>query len=245
MERRQKIQGLDRPQLCDGAVLAALGRVPRELFVPVNLRAEAFDDRALPIGLGQTISQPFIVGLMTQEAGIKPGARVLDIGTGSGYQAAVLAELGCQVYSVEIVPSLAKRAAYTLRRCGYLNVHQRVGDGWDGWAEAAPFDAILVAASSPRVPDRLLSQLADGGRLIIPLESEDREHEELMLYQRVGNKITQRELGGVRFVDLVGKVREPEPKAVSKPGQSPSQSNSPATDPPFFILPDWSEGTEE
>jgi protein-L-isoaspartate(D-aspartate) O-methyltransferase len=241
MERRKKIQGLDRPQLNNVEVLSALGRVPREMFVPFNLRAEAFDDRALPIGLGQTISQPFIVGLMTQEAGIRPGARVLDIGTGSGYQAAVLAELGCQVYSIEIVPSLAKRAAETLRRCGYLNVHQRVGDGSDGWADAAPFNAILVAASSPRVPDCLLSQLADGGRLIIPIESEDQEHEELMLYQRNGNRVTERELGGVRFVDLVGKVREPEPNAQLKA----DQAHSPATGQPLFIPPDWSEDTEE
>ena len=210
MADKRTIKGLDRPQLHDAEVLRALSRVPREVFIPNQIRGKAFDDCALPIGEGQTISQPFIVGLMTQEARVRPGARILEIGTGSGYQSAVLAELGALVYSIEIVPNLAKRAAETLQNAGYGgSVRLRIGDGWDGWPEESPFDAILITASSPRRPDKLLSQLRDGGRLIVPIELDSGDNEELVLFERRGDMFTEIDLGGVRFVDLTGKVRTP------------------------------------
>lgn len=205
--RRCRIQGLDRPELKSWDVLNALERVRRENFIPDRLRSLAFEDRALPIGLGQTISQPFIVGLMSQEAGIGPGSRVLEIGTGSGYQSAILSELGAEVYSIEIVPKLAERARKNLEQAGYRSVQLRCADGWDGWPDAAPFDAILLTASSPLRPDRLLQQLCDGGRLIVPMESQGDDREELIVFERHGDEFEQRSLGGVRFVDLTGKVR--------------------------------------
>lgn len=209
MSQQRKIEGLNRPELTSTDVLAALDRVPREAFVPNRIRARAFEDRALPIGMGQTISQPFIVGLMSQEAHIGPGSKVLEIGTGSGYQAAVLAELGAEVYSIEIVRQLGERAAKVLGECGYGSINLRIGDGWDGWPGHAPFDAILVTASSPRVPDKLLNQLRIGGRLIVPIEYDGDEHEVLMLYQRTNTGFEECSLGSVRFVDLTGKVRQP------------------------------------
>ncbi len=152
-------------------VLVALGKVPRHLFVPPENRVFAYENRPLPIGAGQTISQPFIVALMSDLADLQPGQRVLEVGTGCGYQAAVLAELGAAVYSIERVPELAARAAESLQEAGYGAVQLRCGDGALGWPEAAPFDAILVtAAAFHRVPPALIEQLAPGGRLVIPVE---------------------------------------------------------------------------
>ena len=218
MSNQCKIKGLDRPELKSSEVFAALAKVPREKFIPNRQRSKAFEDSALPIGMGQTISQPFIVGLMSQEADIRPGDRVLEIGTGSGYQSAILAELGAEVFSIEIVPELALRAEQSLRAAGYTSIHLRRGDGWDGWPEEAPFDAILITASSPRRPDKLLGQLRDGGRLIVPLESDGDDHEELMVYERCGGSFIKSSLGGVRFVDLTGKVRE-------SPGDLPPENS--------------------
>lgn len=153
----------------DPRVLAAIGKVPRHEFVPVGAQALAYVDSPLAIGHGQTISQPFIVGFMTEAARLEPDDRVLEIGTGSGYQAAVLAEIAKQVYSVEIVEALGKTAAETLRRLGYGNVTVKIGDGYEGWAEQAPFDAILVTAAPLAVPPPLLEQLRIGGHLVMPV----------------------------------------------------------------------------
>ena len=224
MSDQQKIKGLDRPELTSSVVLAALAKVPRAKFIPNRQRANAFEDTALPIGMGQTISQPFIVGLMTQAADLKPGHRVLEIGTGSGYQSAILAELGAEVYSIEIVPELAVRAGQTLRAAGYNSIHLRQGDGWDGWPEAAPFDAILITASSPRRPDKLLAQLRDGGRLIVPIEYDGDDHEELVVFERRGESFTRLSLGGVRFVDLTGKVRDDRARGDKNEVNAPVQS---------------------
>lgn len=153
----------------DPNVLAALRRVPRHRFVPLNLVEKAYDDTPLPIGYGQTISQPYIVAYMTEALQLKRGERVLEIGTGSGYQAAVLAEITPHVYSIEIIPELADRARRTLDETGYYHVKTRTGDGYYGWAEESPFDAIIVTAAAGHVPPPLLNQLKAGGRIIIPL----------------------------------------------------------------------------
>ena len=150
-------------------VMAAIGRVPRHAFVPRMEEANAYRNEPLPIGLGQTISQPYIVAVMTDQAGVGPGSRVLEVGTGSGYQAAVLAELGCEVWSIEALPELAAEATQRLKALGYDKVRCRQGDGARGWPEAAPFDAIVVTAAATAIPPALVDQLKRGGRLIIPL----------------------------------------------------------------------------
>ncbi len=185
------------------AVLAAMRRVPRHEFVPAALRAAAYDDRPLPIGEQQTISQPYIVALMTELAGVGRGARVLEIGTGSGYQAAVLAELGARVHSIEIVAPLARRAAQVLKRLGY-GVHLRTGDGTRGWPEAAPFDAVLVTAAPPRIPDALRRQLKVGGRLVIPVGDPDQE---LRVVVRTAAGFEERSVIPVRFVPMTGEAQ--------------------------------------
>jgi protein-L-isoaspartate(D-aspartate) O-methyltransferase len=149
-------------------VLAAIRAVPRHELVPESMRSQAYDDRPLPIGHEQTISQPFVVALMTQLAAVDAGDKVLEVGTGSGYQAAVLAELGADVYSIEIVEPLGRRADAALRRLGY-DVHTRIGDGYRGWPSEAPFDAIVITAAPPEIPQPLLDQLAVGGRMVVPV----------------------------------------------------------------------------
>ena len=191
-----------RNQLAD-RVLGAMARVPRDRFVPTSQRGRAYFNRPLPIGSGQTISQPFIVALMTDLAGVKKGDRVLEIGTGSGYQAAVLAELGVEVFSIEIIPELAARARSTLDETGYGRIRTRVGDGYHGWPEEAPFDAIVVTAAAPEIPQPLLDQLTDGGRLVIPVASGS-YGEQLTLVTRRGGDHERRELLPVRFVPLTG-----------------------------------------
>ena len=160
---------LQRRDITDPRVLIAMGTVPRHRFVPGALASQAYGDYPLPIGGGQTISQPYIVALMTQWAEVAPGDKVLEVGTGSGYQAAVLAELTEKVFSIEIRPELARRASALLKEMGYGRVQVRSGDGYRGWPEEAPFDAILVTAAAPRVPPALAAQLKEGGRLVIPL----------------------------------------------------------------------------
>lgn len=184
------------------ATLAAMRTVPRHLFVPADLQAEAYADRALPIGLGQTISQPYIVAFMTEQLAPTPGMRVLEIGTGSGYQAAILAEIGAEVYTIELVPELAARAAALLRELGYRSIHPRVGDGWKGWPEAAPFDAIIVTAAAESIPPQLIAQLRDGGKMIIPL-GPPRGGQELVLATKRGTRIETAPLLSVRFVPFV------------------------------------------
>jgi len=186
-------------------VLAAMRRVPRHEFVPPELRDRAYDDGPLPIGHEQTISQPYIVALMTELADIQPGERVLEVGTGSGYQAAVLAELGAQVWTIEIVEALARSAESTLRRLGYHDIRTRQGDGWQGWPEAAPFDAILVTAAPPHVPPALLAQLAPGGSLVIPV---GRWWQMLEVHHKDSEgRVTVRRVADVRFVPMTGKER--------------------------------------
>jgi protein-L-isoaspartate(D-aspartate) O-methyltransferase len=178
--------------------------VERHLFVPPELAALAYADHPLPIGDGQTISQPYIVAVMTEAAGLRGGEKVLEVGTGSGYQAAVLAEMGAHVYSIEIVPSLARRARATLARLGYQTVEVREGNGWAGWPEEAPFDAIVVTAAPEVVPEALKSQLRDGGRLVIPVGG---AAQELLLLTRRGRAFEEKRLLPVRFVPLVAGPR--------------------------------------
>ena len=188
----------------DPRVLAAMLRVPRHELVPPELRDFAYTDRPLPIGSDQTISQPYVVAAMTEAARIQRAARVLEVGTGSGYQTAVLADLGAEVYSIEIVPELAAAAANALARLGYDGIHLRTGDGYRGWPEAALFDAILVAAAPPQVPRPLLEQLAVGGRLVIPIGA-DRQELQVITRRRHG-EVTSR-LFPVRFVPMTGEAQ--------------------------------------
>lgn len=155
--------------VADPRVLDAMRLVPRERFVPAELASRAYEDNPLPIGYGQTISQPYVVAYMTEALGVEPGHKVLEIGTGSGYQAAVLARLGREIFTIEIIPQLARSAEAVLRDAGYTNVHVREGDGYAGWPEQAPFDRIMVTAAPAEVPAPLLDQLAVGGRLVIPV----------------------------------------------------------------------------
>jgi protein-L-isoaspartate(D-aspartate) O-methyltransferase len=187
----------------DPRVVDALRTVPRHEFVPDVERSSAYDDTPLPIGRGQTISQPFMVALMTEALRLRGGERVLEVGTGSGYQAAVLAQLGCEVYTVERDPELAAGAAARLLRLGWDRVHVVVGDGTLGLPEQAPFQGIVVTAGSPRVPAAVRRQLdPQGGALVIPVG--DRGYQELLRIERHGDDFRQENLGGCRFVPLVG-----------------------------------------
>lgn len=189
--------------LTDARVLAAMGSVRRERFVPPDLMDFAYEDRPLPIGSGQTISQPYIVALMAEAAEIGPDDRVLEVGTGSGYGAAVLAHLAAEVWTIERYEGLAKTAHRRLRAEGLDNVHVAVGDGTLGWPEEAPFDAIVVTASAPDVPPALRQQLADGGRLVLPTGPE-RRAQALLRIRRIADDYTTEDLGPVRFVPLIG-----------------------------------------
>lgn len=186
----------------DPRVLAAMRAVPRERFVPASLRARAHDDNPLAIGHGQTISQPYIVALMTELASPRPGDRVLDVGTGSGYQAAVLAQLVDHVDSIEILCPLADEARARLADLGMTNIEVRCGDGWAGWPERAPFDVIIVAAAPEQVPPALLEQLAPGGRLVIPVGGKDQVLR--VVTKALDGTLVERAVGGVRFVPMTG-----------------------------------------
>jgi len=185
-------------------VVAAMEKVERHRFVPAALATVAYLNRPLPIGYGQTISQPFIVALMTNLMQVKPGDRVLEIGTGSGYQAAVLAEMGSSVYSIEIIEELGKEAGERLKSLGYRNVHTRVGDGYYGWPEAAPFDAIIVTAAASHVPPPLLKQLKPGGRMVIPLGTQFMTQYLMLVEKQQDGSVTNRQTLPVRFVPLTG-----------------------------------------
>jgi protein-L-isoaspartate(D-aspartate) O-methyltransferase len=185
------------------AVLDAMERVPRERFVPPAHRRAAFEDRALPIGDGATISQPFIVALMTTLAQVSPGDRVLEVGSGSGYQAAVLAELGAEVLSLEVAPALCRRARALLEDLGYHRVRILEADGWRGLEAEAPYDAILVTACAPSVPPALLGQLVPGGRLVIPLVGGRQDQDLLVIHKDAQGGLTRRGVLPVKFVPLV------------------------------------------
>lgn len=191
-------------QALDPRVLQVLGTVPRHEFVPLEERRFAYLNRPLPIGYGQTISQPYIVAIMTDLLNAGPADRVLEVGTGSGYQAAILAELVGQVYSIEIIEGLGQQAAQRLVRLGYDNITTRVGDGYYGWEEAAPFDAIVVTAAASHVPPPLIKQLKPGGRMIIPVGSQFMTQELLLVSKRADGGITTRQILPVRFVPLTG-----------------------------------------
>jgi protein-L-isoaspartate(D-aspartate) O-methyltransferase len=183
-------------------VLAAMNKIPRERFVPLDQQPYAYANRPLPIGNGQTISQPFIVALMTDLLDVKPTDRVLEIGTGCGYQSAVLAELARDVYTIEIVAPLAAEAAARLFTLGYTNVTTRVGDGYAGWAAYAPFDAIIVTAAAPEVPPALVAQLKPGGRLIVPIGPQSSGQTLLLIEKDLNGRIKARDMLAVRFVPL-------------------------------------------
>jgi protein-L-isoaspartate(D-aspartate) O-methyltransferase len=188
----------------DAATLEAMRTVPRHLFVPPSQAAEAYEDHPLPIGHDQTISQPYIVAFMTEALRLRGGEKVLEVGTGSGYQAAVLSRIAARVFSIEIVAPLADEAGARLRALGYDNVVVRAGDGYAGWPEESPFDAIIVTAAAPRVPPALKEQLRDGGRLVIPVGDESQD---LILVTRRADRFEERRLIPVRFVPMTGKIR--------------------------------------
>ena len=191
--------------IVDPRVLAAVTRVPRHEFVPPDQQDRAYEDRPLSIGHGQTISQPYIVAYMTEQLELAGDERVLEVGTGSGYQAAVLAEVAAEVFSIEIIPELAEDARRDLARLSYENVHVRTGDGYRGWPEHAPFDAIILTAAPDHVPEPLVEQLAVGGRMILPI---GRGLQELMLIERTASEVRRRRLLGVRFVPMRGQAEE-------------------------------------
>jgi protein-L-isoaspartate(D-aspartate) O-methyltransferase len=191
----------------DKRVIEAMQKIPRHRFVGESLRDRAYNDHPLPIGEGQTISQPYIVALMTEALGLKPSDRVLEIGTGSGYQAAVLAEIVQEVYTVEIRKNLVESASSLLGELGYSNIQTKYGDGYFGWEENAPFDAIIVTASANHIPPPIIKQLKEGGRLIIPLGS-TLYFQTLTFATKRDGQLDVRQMGGVAFVPMVGEVRK-------------------------------------
>ena len=198
---RDQLQGRD---IVDPRVLQAMRTVPRHLFVPESWRQQAYEDHPLPIGHEQTISQPYIVALMSELGRIAPGDRVLEIGTGSGYQTAVLAALGAEVYSIEVVEPLATAAGVQLARLGYDRVTVRSGDGYGGWPEQAPFAAVLVTAAPPTIPQPLQEQLGVGGRLVVPV---GRGWQDLLVVLRTGSGFRDKNVLPVRFVPMVGEAQ--------------------------------------
>ena len=192
--------------ITNARVLAVMEKVPRHEFVPEQYRSRAYRDGALPIGYDQTISQPYVVAFMTEQLDPQPTDRVLEIGTGSGYQAAVLAELVAEVYTIEIIQPLAQRAEADLKRLGYTNVQVRAGDGYQGWPEAAPFDSIIVTCAPEKVPPPLVEQLKDGGRMIIPVGPT--WNQELVLLRKQQDRLEKRAVLPVRFVPMTGEIRK-------------------------------------
>jgi len=205
-QRQRMVEQQLKPRgIKDESVLLTMAKVPREEFVPLDARADAYKDGALPIGYDQTISQPYIVAFMTEQLRPKQSDRVLEIGSGSGYQAAILAELVADVYTVEIVEPLAKTAEVTLERLGYKNVHVRVSDGYKGWPEAAPFDAIIVTCAPNKVPQPLMDQLKDGGRMVIPVGEQFAQ--QLYLLEKNSGQLKQSVSLPVRFVPMLREGR--------------------------------------
>ena len=204
-QRRNLVDQLRSQGITSSTVLEAMLKVPRHKFVPSSQQNLAYQNRPLPIGHDQTISQPFIVGYMTEAASIAPGEKVLEIGTGSGYQAAVLAELAKEVYTIEIIPELAEGARTVLRELGYKNVQVKTGNGYEGWTEHAPFDAIVVTAAPDEVPQALVNQLALRGKMVIPVGS---TFQEMVIITRDETGVVQRRTIPVRFVPMTGKPKQ-------------------------------------
>lgn len=187
----------------NAAVLEAIRRIPRHRFVPPGLESVAYADRALPIGYGQTISQPYIVAFMTQALEVQPAHKVLEIGTGSGYQAAVLSRLAAEVYTIEIVEPLAHQARERLTAMGYTNIRFRVGDGYKGWPEAAPFDRIMLTAAPPEIPQALIDQLKPGGKMVAPVGAQPGRQELVVLDKDERGRVSRRSVLSVAFVPMV------------------------------------------
>lgn len=207
-QREQMVETqLESRDIQSERVLEAMKKVPRHLFMPASVRQYAYVDSPVPIGKGQTISQPYIVGLMTQTVDPKPGDRALEVGTGSGYQAAVLGELVQEVYTIEIIPDLAERAEKALAESGYDNVEVRQGDGYQGWPEKAPFDIILITAAPEEIPQPLIDQLAEGGRLVVPVGPQG-EIQTLTLVTREKGEVKRTYITDVRFVPMTGEVQQ-------------------------------------
>ena len=206
-QRQRMVEKQLKPRgIKDERVLTAMSKVPREEFIPADARAAAYEDGPLPIGYDQTISQPYVVAFMTEQLRPKPGDRVLEIGSGSGYQAAILAELVADVYTIEIVEPLAKTAEATLKRLGYKNVHINVGDGYKGWPKEAPFDAIIVTCAPEQVPQPLIDQLKDGGRMVIPVG--ERFAQQLYLLEKKNGQMKESVTLPVRFVPMLRSKQE-------------------------------------
>jgi protein-L-isoaspartate(D-aspartate) O-methyltransferase len=202
--RTMVVRQIERRGISDKRVLQAMGEVPRHEFVPSEARTNAYDDRPLPIGFGQTISQPYIVAFMAEHLLLEPADRVLEVGTGSGYQAAVLSRLVTQVFSIEIVDELILRATSDLKRLGYQNVLVKSGDGYEGWPEFAPFDAVTVAAALDHIPQPLISQLREGGRMVIPIGNA--HDQQLLLIEKHAGELRRRAICPVRFVPFIRKA---------------------------------------
>jgi protein-L-isoaspartate(D-aspartate) O-methyltransferase len=205
---RMVMEQIIRRGIRDEKVLEAMKKIPRHLFVNESLRSRAYGDYPLPIGEGQTISQPYVVALMTEALNLKPSDRVLEIGTGSGYQAAVLAEIVKEVYTIEIRERLAKRAERLLNKLGYRNIKVKYADGYFGWKEYAPFDAIIITASANHIPSPLIKQLKKGGRLIIPLGSTVYYQTLTLVTKRDDGELDVEQMGGVAFVPMIGEVQK-------------------------------------
>jgi protein-L-isoaspartate(D-aspartate) O-methyltransferase len=207
-ERQRMVQEQLVPRgIKDARVLAAMAKVPREEFVPQESRAASYEDGPLPIGYDQTISQPYIVAFMTEQLRLSPTNRVLEVGTGSGYQAAILAELAREVYTIEIVAPLAQSAEAALRRLGYKNVHVKLGDGYKGWPENAPFDAVIVTCAPDKVPQPLTDQLKEGGRMVIPVG--ERFAQQLYLLEKKNGQLKESVTLPVRFVPMLREAEKP------------------------------------
>jgi protein-L-isoaspartate(D-aspartate) O-methyltransferase len=205
-ERQNMVEQQLKPRgIRDERVLAAMAKVPREEFVAENVRGRSYADSALPIGYDQTISQPYIVAFMTEQLRPKPTDRVLEVGTGSGYQAAILAELVKDVYTIDIVEPLAKEASARLARLGYANAHVKTGDGFQGWTEVAPFDAIVVTCAPDKIPAPLTQQLKDGGRMLVPVGTTMMD-QQLYLLEKKNGELAQTAILPVRFVPMVGEA---------------------------------------
>lgn len=205
-QRRSMVEEQLRPRgIQKSDVLSAMEFVPRHLFVPDSVRGQAYDDQALPLGQGRTVYQPYVVALMTSLLDLKKGDRVLEVGTGSGYQAAVLSRIAREVYSIEIVPSVADQARRRLSALGYTNIEVRVGDGYQGWPDKAPFDAILLSAAPPKIPKPLMDQLRVGGKMVAPVGG---FFQDLLVITKTADGVEKRTIIPVRLSPMTGKIRD-------------------------------------